>query len=141
MPRSEWRSASLTSRSGDSGWTSLESGDRPAMTGRWVSAPRWLRRLRSVLHSASRSNAAQSKSGEFRSEEAGSSPARITWRHRAMTVVSLHDLAATGNLGPITTGSTRASLEAAFGPPEATGGFIRKERRPLIWKYGDVEFH
>jgi hypothetical protein len=38
-------------------------------------------------------------------------------------------------------GLTPAALEVALGPPEATGGQSRKQRRPLIWKYGDVEFH
>src|SRR5262249_982807 len=43
--------------------------------------------------------------------------------------------------GPVTVGFTPATLEAALGAPEATGGHSRKHRRPVIWKYGDVEFH
>ncbi len=55
--------------------------------------------------------------------------------------VSLKDFAVTGNFGPVGAGFTPVRLEALFGEPEATGGTSRRWRRPLIWKYGDLDFH
>jgi hypothetical protein len=55
--------------------------------------------------------------------------------------VSLKDFAATGDFGPVRAGFTAPGLEAVLGPPEATGGTSRRQRRPVAWKYGDIEFH
>ena len=55
--------------------------------------------------------------------------------------VSLKDFAVTGDFGPVKAGFTPVSLEAVLGEPEATGGTSRRHRRPVIWKYGDIEFH
>jgi hypothetical protein len=55
--------------------------------------------------------------------------------------VSLRDFLSTGNFGPLTAAFTRDALEGVLGPPEGTGGTSRKHRRPIIWKYGDLEFY
>lgn len=55
--------------------------------------------------------------------------------------VSLKDFAETGGFGPVKAGFTPIRLEAVLRKPEATGGTSRRQRRPVIWKYRDIEFH
>ena len=55
--------------------------------------------------------------------------------------VSLKDFATTGDFCPVKADFTAVRLEGVFGEPEATGGTSRRHRHPVIWKYGDVEFH
>jgi hypothetical protein len=56
-------------------------------------------------------------------------------------IVSLKDFLASGVIAQVPFGCDQRHLEASAGAPEATGGVSRKHRRPVIWKYGDVEFH
>ena len=36
---------------------------------------------------------------------------------------------------------TRAEVVATLGPPDATGGTSRKQKLPIVYKYGDVQVH
>lgn len=57
-------------------------------------------------------------------------------------IVDLKDFVLTGDFAGLGPTITRAQLEGLFGPPETTGGEqSRCNKRPLIWKYGDIEFH
>lgn len=58
----------------------------------------------------------------------------------SVMLVSLKDFLTSGQFGPVLFGCDRLQLESTVGQPEATGGVSRKYRRPVIWKYGDVEF-
>jgi hypothetical protein len=43
--------------------------------------------------------------------------------------------------GAIHLGMTRDEVRAVLGEPDDVGGTSRRYKIPLIWKYGDVEFH
>ena len=47
----------------------------------------------------------------------------------------------TGDITPLRLGMTRGELRAVFGDPHDVGGVSRKHKIPLIWKYGEFEFH
>ena len=55
-------------------------------------------------------------------------------------ILSFKDLLTNGSISEVPFASDRAVLEANAGVPEDTGGVSRKHQRPVIWKYGDVEF-
>ena len=55
--------------------------------------------------------------------------------------VSMRDFLRSGEFGPIRLGDTVDSLRSAFGEPPAVGRTSGRHHTPLIWKYGDVEFH
>ena len=55
-------------------------------------------------------------------------------------ILSLKDLLSNGSISQVPFSCDRAALEAQAGKPECTGGVSRKHKRPVIWKYGDVEF-
>ncbi|MCC6361619.1 MAG: hypothetical protein IT450_23025 [Phycisphaerales bacterium] len=42
---------------------------------------------------------------------------------------------------PIGLGATRDELRLLLGEPNDTSVPTRRQREPLIWKYGDVEYH
>ena len=48
---------------------------------------------------------------------------------------------ATGRIAPLRLGATRAEVHRLLGEPDDTGGTSRRQRLPLIWRYGEVEFH
>jgi hypothetical protein len=50
-------------------------------------------------------------------------------------------LGRTGNIGPVSLGMTRSELRALFGIPDDVGSSWRRQKEPLIWRYGEVEFH
>jgi hypothetical protein len=54
-----------------------------------------------------------------------------------MITVSLVEFLRAGAFGPIRLGMSRSQVQAACGPPED----VSVQRGPLIWKYGDIEFH
>jgi hypothetical protein len=59
-----------------------------------------------------------------------------------MPIVSLRDFIELGRFGAISLGAERKVLEKILGEPEdVDADSFRKERRPAIMKYGDVEFH
>ena len=58
-----------------------------------------------------------------------------------MIQVSLKDFIRTGDFAGVRLGSTEAEVKALLGEPDDVGGTSRRQRRPLIWKYGDFEFH
>jgi hypothetical protein len=46
-----------------------------------------------------------------------------------------------GRFAQLKEGMSYAEVQALLGKPEAEGGFSRKQRRPLVYKYGEVELH
>lgn len=59
----------------------------------------------------------------------------------AMGCVSMREFLRSGDFGPVRLGDSVDVLRAAFGDPDDTGGTSRRQKTPVIWKYGDVEFH
>jgi len=55
--------------------------------------------------------------------------------------VSMREFLRTGKFGEIQLGDTTEKLQNYFGEPPIVGGSSRRNRKPGIWKYGDVEFH
>ena len=47
----------------------------------------------------------------------------------------------TGDICPVRRGIARDELKPLLGPPDTTGGIFGKAKVPLIWKYGNLEFH
>ena len=46
-----------------------------------------------------------------------------------------------GDFASVRLGMTREEVRARLGEPDDTGGALRKQRIPLVWKYGEVELH
>ncbi len=57
-----------------------------------------------------------------------------------MIDVSLSDVITGGVFGPIFIGMTSDRVREILGEPEATAPVSRKDRRPGIWRYGDLQF-
>ena len=55
--------------------------------------------------------------------------------------VNLRDFIRTGKFAGVQLGATEADVKSLLGEPDDVGGISRRQRRPLIWKYGDFEFH
>jgi len=55
--------------------------------------------------------------------------------------VSLKDVLRTGEFGNVRFGLSEPEILALLGPPDDVGTTTRKRKRPLLWKYGEVEFH
>jgi len=53
------------------------------------------------------------------------------WRHFRQT----------GDICPLRLGMSRDEMREILGEPNDTGGTTSKHKRPLIWRYADVEFH
>ncbi len=56
-------------------------------------------------------------------------------------LVNLRDFIRTGEFAGVGLGATEAEILALLGEPDHVGGTSRRQRRPLIWKYGDFELH
>lgn len=55
--------------------------------------------------------------------------------------VSMRIFLRTGEFGPVKLGDDSETIANAFGHPQIVGGASRSQTAPVIWKYGDVEFH
>jgi hypothetical protein len=64
-----------------------------------------------------------------------------TWADDDMIRVALQSFVASGSLGPVSLGMSRARLHAELGPPDDVGGESRRQSQSRIWRYGDLEFH
>ena len=62
-------------------------------------------------------------------------------RRAGMIEVSLKDFVRTGDFGGLRLEVTEAEILALLGEPDRAGGTSRRRRRPLVWKYGDLELH
>ena len=49
------------------------------------------------------------------------------------------DFVTTGEIGPIKIVAKQHDIENYFGIPDDFGGGTRKQKKPTIWKYGDLE--
>lgn len=56
-------------------------------------------------------------------------------------MVRLEEFLRSGEFGPVRIGMSRDQLLLTLGEPERLGGTSSSQPVPLIWKYGDVEFH
>jgi len=57
-----------------------------------------------------------------------------------MIHVSLRDVIMGGVFGPISIGMSPDQVREILGEPEAMARISRKDRRPRIWRYGDLQF-
>jgi hypothetical protein len=55
--------------------------------------------------------------------------------------VNLEDFLRSGEFGPVRMGMSRDELLRVLGEPERLGGTSNRHPTPVIWKYGDIEFH
>ncbi len=59
----------------------------------------------------------------------------------ALPLISMYLFLSTGQFGSIKLGDTSASLLAQLGEPDAVSQTKTRRPGPVIWKYGDIEFH
>jgi len=55
--------------------------------------------------------------------------------------VSMIEFLRTGAFGSVRLGMPRLDVEEVLGSPDDVSTMMNKNRRPAIWKYGDIELH
>lgn len=58
-----------------------------------------------------------------------------------MIDVRMTEFLKTGRYGPVELGLSSERVGELLGPPDSAGGSSSRHRRPILWKYGSVEFH
>jgi hypothetical protein len=58
-----------------------------------------------------------------------------------MLQASLRELIEEGRLGSLTLQKPRGIMRAALGDPDDFSTILNSDGQPMIWKYGDIEFH
>ena len=53
----------------------------------------------------------------------------------------LQECLRSGDFGSVRLGMMWENVRGRLGEPDMTGGTSRKQRVPLVWKYGEVELH